>query len=93
MSTEDKKIAKGKKKKKLSYEWRRIDYFFELFNEEGASENLWEMLKLALTNEEENTDGSERSNMIFLYEYTKELYENIFVLLMKQKASGKNNNN
>lgn len=43
--------------------------FFELFNEEGASENLWEMPKRALTSEEENTEGSERSNMIFLYEY------------------------
>ena len=76
----------GKKKKKLSYEWRRIDYFFELFNEEGASEELWKMLKLALTNDEEETEGKERSNMIFFYEYTKELYGNIFFLLMEQKA-------
>jgi len=76
----------GKKKKKLSYEWRRIDYFFELFNEEGASEELWKMLKLALTNDEEETEGSERSNMIFLYEYTKELYENISILLVDEKA-------
>lgn len=78
-------IAKGKKKKKLSYEWRRIDYFFELFNEEGASEELWEMLKLALTNDEEETEGRERSNMIFLYEYTKELYELLYILLMQEK--------
>ena len=85
MSAEDKKIAKGKKKKKLSYEWRRIDYFFELFNEEGASEDLWEMLKLALTNDEEETEGRERSNMLFLYEYTKELYENIYILLLKER--------
>lgn len=85
MSGEDKNKAKGKKKKKLSYEWRRIDYFYELFNEEGASEDLWEMLKLALTNDEEETEGRERSNMLFLYEYTKELYENIYILLLKEK--------
>ncbi len=84
MSGESKNIA-NKKKKKLSYEWRRINYFFELFNEEGASEELWEMLKLALTNEEEETEGRGRSNLIFLYEYTKELYENIFILLMQEK--------
>lgn len=76
----------GKKKKKLSYEWRRIDYFFELYSEEGASEDLWKMLKLAITNDEEETEGSERSNMIFLYEYTKELYENIYELLLQEKS-------
>ncbi|MEI9959387.1 MAG: hypothetical protein WDM90_24410 [Ferruginibacter sp.] len=39
------------------------------------------MLKLALTSEEENGDLTERSNMLFFYEYTKELIENIHVLL------------
>ena len=73
-----------KQKKKLSYEWRRINYFFELYSEEGASEDLWKMLKLALTNDEEETEGSERSNMIFLYEYTKELYENVYELLLQE---------
>ena len=85
----DKNIEKGTRKKKLSYEWRRVDYFFELFNEEGASEELWEMLKLALTNDEEETEGRERSNMLFLYEYTKELYENIYILLHKEKGKAR----
>ena len=85
MARDEKNTAKPRKKKKLSYEWRRIDYFFEFFNEEGASEDLWEMLKLALTNDVEGTEGKERSNMIFLYEYTKELYENIYILLHKEK--------
>ena len=85
--------GKSKKMKKLSYEWRRINYFFELFSDEGATEELWKMLKLALTNDEEETEGKERSNMIFVYEYTKELYENIFTLLIEQKSkSGKSNN-
>ncbi len=86
MPGKDKNIAKGKRKKKLSYEWRRIEYFFDLFDDEGWSEELWKMLKLALTNDEEGTEGNERSNMIFLYEYTKELYENIYELLLQEKS-------
>ena len=43
------KKTKGMSKKKLSYEWRRINYFFELYDQEGAPEHLWEMLKLSLT--------------------------------------------
>ena len=85
MPGKDKNTAKSKRKKKLPYEWRRIDYFFDLFDDEGWSEELWKMLKLALTNDEEETEGTERSNMIFLYEYTKELYENIYILLHKEK--------
>jgi hypothetical protein len=85
MAGKDKNIAKAKKKKKLPYEWRRINHFFELFNDNGASEELWKMVKLAVTNDEEETEGWERSNMIFLYESTKELYENIYILLQVEK--------
>ena len=57
MPEKDKNITKLKKKKKLPYEWRRIDYFFDLFDDEGWSEELWKMLKLALTNDEEEPEA------------------------------------
>lgn len=85
MPGKDKNIAKGKKNKKLPYEWRRIDHFFELFSEEMACDELWKMVKLAITNDEEETEGWERSNMIFIYEYTKELYELLYILLGREK--------
>ena len=78
--------AKVSKKKRMAYEWRRIDNYFDwLFGLDGPSEILWNMLKLAITNGEEEAEAKERSNMIFFYENTKELFENIAVLLKKQK--------
>jgi hypothetical protein len=75
------KIKKQKKDKKLPYEWLRIDYYFELLDEEGPAEDLWKMLKLALIADNDHIDPRDRSNMLFFYEYTKELFENIFTLL------------
>lgn len=80
---------KEKQKKQLPYEWRRVNYFFTLFDEESSTEHLWKMLKLALTNEEENTEGSERSNMIFFYEHITELVENIYILSQEKKKENK----
>lgn len=77
--------TKGKQKKELPYEWRRINYFFEFFDGESSTEHLWEMLKLALTSGDDNGDAQQRSNMLFFYEYTKELIENIYILLQQQK--------
>ncbi len=51
-----KKSTTNTKKKKLSYEWRRVAYFFQFFDVETSSEHLWEMLKLALTSEDELED-------------------------------------
>lgn len=79
------KESKSGKKKQMPYEWRRIDYFFEWFPVDYGREQLWEMLKLALTFDDEGPEGHDRSNMISLYEYTIELYENIFTLLEKKK--------
>jgi len=65
-----------------------------LLSDEGAGEELWKMLKLALTNDDEETEGKDRGNIIFLYEYTKDLYENVFILLVQQiSKSGKKENN
>jgi hypothetical protein len=80
---------KKRAKKQIRYEWRRIDELFEWFPVDYSSELFWEMLKLAITFDEEGPDGRERSNMIALYEYTTELYENIFTLLEKEKGKPK----
>jgi hypothetical protein len=76
---------KTKAKHKMPNHWRRVDHFFGWFDAEFATEKLWEILKLALTNGNEDTEVKERSNMIFFFEYTKELYENVGILLQKEK--------
>ena len=86
----NKHSAKKKQaKKQMRYEWLGIDEFFEWFPVDYSSELFWEMLKLAITFDEEGPDGRERSDMIALYEYTTELYENIFTLLEKEKGKPK----
>jgi len=54
------------------------------FARETTTERFWQILKLALTNGEEEADARERSNMIFFYEQTKELLENVFVIWEKK---------
>lgn len=85
----NKNISKKRreKKKELVYEWRRVAYFFQFFDVETSSRHLWEMLKLALTSEDDSGDINERSDMIFFYEYTKELFENIYILLQEKKKT------
>lgn len=84
-----KSILKNKKgkKKELAYEWRRVAYFFQFFDVETSTGHLWEMLKLALTSEDDLGVVKERSNMIFFYEYTKELLGNIYTLLQEKKKT------
>lgn len=66
---------KVKQAKPLPFEkeWARINYYFEMLDEQGPAEDLWEMLKLALIADNDLVTPRERSNMIFLYEYTKQL--------------------
>ena len=73
------------KKKALCNEWRRIDYYFELLDEHGPAEDLWKMLKLALISGDEHADKRDRSNMIFFYECSRELFKNVYSLLQQQK--------
>ncbi|MEO6838311.1 MAG: hypothetical protein ABI185_07970, partial [Ginsengibacter sp.] len=61
--------------KEMAHEWKRINYFFEWFDVDAATEHLWEILKLALVADNDHTDERERSNMIFFYEGVKELFE------------------
>src|SRR5665647_389611 len=80
----EKKKGNNAKTKELPYEWKKIHDFFKWFRPETATEHFWQILKLALTNGEEETDARERSNMIFFYEQTKELLENVFVIWEKK---------
>lgn len=85
MNTGKNKRVKSKKAKGLSPEWYRINDFFMILDEDGPSNELWKMLKLALIVNNDNTDERDRSNMIFLYENTKKLFEDVFTLLEKEK--------
>lgn len=73
--------------------WNSIGYFFELYNQEDAKEDLWAMLKLALTGDDEETTARERRNMICLYEQTSRLFENIHTLLQEHKQANSKPNN
>ena len=70
-----------------------IAYFFEFFDEQGAAEDLWKMLKLALIADNESADGHERNNMIFLYEHIIELLENTYALLQEKNSRVARKNN
>lgn len=76
--------------KEMAHEWKRINYFFEWFDADAATEHLWEILKLALVTDNDHTDERERSNMIFFYEGVKELFENTYALLQKKKKDKEN---
>lgn len=76
---------KKNKKKALNYEWQRILYFFKFHSPESNRAQLWQMLKLSLTSNDETIDEDARSNMIFFYESLNELVENIYSLLKKQR--------
>jgi len=56
-------------------EWKKVGYFFEWFGEDGAKQQLWEILKLALVSDNDKADERERSNMIFFYEQATEFFK------------------
>ncbi len=68
--------------KKLSLQ--HIREFFAFFGEDGAQEDLWKMLKLALANENDATEARNRSNMIFLFEQVAELLDDVYELHLKE---------
>jgi hypothetical protein len=77
---------KGKTQKdELSYEWKRVAYFFEWFDADDATEHFWEILKLALVADNDKADERERSNMIFFYENVIELFENVFEIWKRKR--------
>ncbi|MEO6230427.1 MAG: hypothetical protein ABJB11_13730 [Ferruginibacter sp.] len=75
--------TKDQQNKALSKEWQQIAYYFELLDKEGPAEDCWKMLKLALVADNDKTNARDRSNMLFFYEYTKQLFENVYTLLCR----------
>lgn len=75
----------------LTEEWKTIDDFFMVYDLKNVSEDLWQTTKLAITNSNEEIDGSQISDIVLLFEKTKELYRVIHTLLKKQKSQIKTN--
>lgn len=82
----------GKKKKHKNNEnvrWavEAVKGFFLFYgNDKAVKEDLWEMVKVALTNEADETSAHERDKMIFLYEKLSELAEAAYVLHQHEKT-------
>jgi len=75
----------------LTEEWKTIDDFFMVYDLKNVSEDLWQTTKLAITNSVEEIDATQISDIILLFEKTKELYRVIHTLLKKQKSQIKTN--
>ena len=75
----------------LNREWQIIDEFFTVYDLKNVSEDLWQTTKLAITNSSEELDGTQISNIVVLFEKTKELYQVVYGLLKKQKIQVKTN--
>jgi hypothetical protein len=69
----------------LSEEWKIINEFFMDYDLKNVSEDLWQTTKLAITNSSEEIDASQISDIILLFEKTKELYHAVEALLKMQK--------
>ena len=81
-----KRTRKQKAKKTAwSHNWQQVNEYFNCFGREGTAADLWVVLKLALGNDKDETTGSQRSNMIFLYENLKDMAEQVWQLLQQQK--------
>jgi len=66
------------------YAWRILKDYFDTFDEQGPQEILWFMFTTAMKLENEEVSGSERSNMIFFYEYTVALFKAAYLLSKKK---------
>lgn len=65
------------------------DFFLFYGNDIALKEDLWWMVKVALTNEADETSALERDKMIYLYEKLSELAEAAWVLHQHEKGKGK----
>jgi hypothetical protein len=59
--------------------------FFDFFGLDGIPEDMWTMLRMALTNPSDEYDINTRSNTIFLYEQVLALMEALYPLYKQQK--------
>lgn len=65
------------------------DFFLFYGNDVALKEDLWWMVKVALTNEADETSAHERDKMIYLYEKLSELAEAAYVLHQYEKEKVK----
>lgn len=59
---------------------KSVRAFFNLYKLEDAQENLWSIVKTALTNEADNASAADRTNTLTFYDNLKELIKAIYVL-------------
>jgi hypothetical protein len=73
--------------KDIEQAWSAIRDIFECYGScEPVKENLWEILKRALTNEQDQTTATERANMIWSYEKIKALLDAVWALASTRSA-------
>ena len=72
--------------------WVSIDGFCTWFRPSDAAELLWQMLKLALTKEEQ-PEAHLVGKMIFFYERAMGLFEDVDAMLQEQKIKYKSSLN
>lgn len=78
-------LASGKEKHAQAI----LHEFFDFYNEDSPREHLWYMLVLSLKNDNEEVTATDRSNMIFFYEYCAILFKAIRVLYEQQNKKPK----
>ena len=55
--------------------WLQIEDFFQVYGQKGVQEDLWLMLKMAMSNDQDDTPAADRSNLFFTYEQLNKLME------------------
>ncbi len=80
------KKIKQQKNAETVWAWSVLEDLFRFFGDDSAAkEDLWEIVKVALTNENEYCEASDRHKIIFMYEKLMELFEAVYILNMHAK--------
>ena len=80
----------GKKKghknnQDVIWAWAVLEDLFRFFGDDNAAkEDLWEMVKVALTNENEYCEAGDRHKILFMYEKLEELFEAVYILHVQE---------
>ncbi|MEI9911758.1 MAG: hypothetical protein WDO71_20180 [Bacteroidota bacterium] len=79
-SSKQEEEKEGEEPGDKTHAWAVIREYIAFFGEDGTAEELWEMVKRSLTNEEDETSAHDRSKMIFVYEELKKLVDAVVIL-------------
>jgi len=81
-------MAKNKKQQieeDTLWAWAVLEDLFRFFGDDNAAkEDLWEIVKVALTNENEYCEAGDRHKILFMYEKLEELFEAVYVLHLQE---------